>query len=95
MSSEALLPFSLIIIALLNASPAHAHIGTKDVFETDHCSGPYKLFVTVRMPNCHPRASPPIEVRVFRCPPIDTILIVTPITPHRRSFPAPARHRTP
>ena len=32
---------------------ARAHVGSKDVFETLQ-AGPYKLFVTIRMPNVIP-----------------------------------------
>ncbi len=41
--------------------PAHAHIGSKDVFE-QVSAGPYKLFVTVRTPNVIPGVAT-IEVR--------------------------------
>jgi hypothetical protein len=41
--------------------PAHAHVGSKDVFE-QVSAGPYKLFVTVRTPNVIPGVAT-IEVR--------------------------------
>jgi hypothetical protein len=50
-----------IIVALGLAVPAHAHIGSKDVFE-QVSAGPYKLFVTIRTPNVIPGVAT-IEVR--------------------------------
>ena len=41
---------------------AHAHVGSKDVFE-QVTAGPYKLFVTVRMPNVIPGVAT-VEARV-------------------------------
>src|SRR5215831_8889512 len=45
--------FLLPLLLLTIAKPAHAHVGSKDVFETAN-AGPYKLFVTIRMPNVIP-----------------------------------------
>ncbi|MEO7028560.1 MAG: hypothetical protein ABI147_04075, partial [Acidobacteriaceae bacterium] len=50
-----------LLLALLTALPAYAHVGSKDVFE-QVSAGPYKLFVTVRMPNVIPGIAT-IEVR--------------------------------
>jgi hypothetical protein len=49
------LSHSLFFLSLLLvfARPAHAHVGSKDVFETAN-AGPYKLYVTIRMPNVIP-----------------------------------------
>jgi hypothetical protein len=46
-----LLPLLLILLA--GVKPAQAHVGSKDVFETAN-AGPYKLYVTIRMPNVIP-----------------------------------------
>jgi hypothetical protein len=45
----------LIVFLCLLAAPrrAHAHVGSKDVFEQVN-AGPYKLFVTIRMPTVIP-----------------------------------------
>ncbi len=50
-----------LFLALLTALLAYAHVGSKDVFE-QVSAGPYKLFVTVRMPNVIPGIAT-IEVR--------------------------------
>jgi hypothetical protein len=50
-----------LLLMLLIAVPAYAHVGSKDVFETVN-AGPYKLFVTVRMPSVIPGIAT-IEVR--------------------------------
>ncbi len=44
---------ALLLSLLLLAPFAHAHLGSKDVFETVH-AGPYTLYVTVRPPNVIP-----------------------------------------
>jgi hypothetical protein len=52
----------LLALALLLLTPfAHAHVGSKDVFETVH-AGPYTLYVTVRPPNVIPGVAT-VEVR--------------------------------
>jgi hypothetical protein len=51
----------LLLFTLLVALPAYAHVGSKDVFE-QVAAGPYKLFVTVRMPSVIPGIAT-IEVR--------------------------------
>lgn len=43
----------LAITAVLSVQPAHAHVGSKDVFE-QIAAGPYKLFVTLRPPEVIP-----------------------------------------
>jgi hypothetical protein len=42
-----------LLLCLVASSPAHAHVGSKDVFEQVN-AGPYKLFVTIRMPTVIP-----------------------------------------
>jgi hypothetical protein len=53
--------FFLLLVSLVLALPAHAHIGSKDVYEQVN-AGPYKLFVTIRTPNVIPGVAT-IEVR--------------------------------
>jgi hypothetical protein len=48
-------------LSLALVLPAHAHIGSKDVYEQVN-AGPYKLFVTIRTPNVIPGVAT-IEVR--------------------------------
>ena len=53
--------FFTLLLSLALALPAHAHIGSKDVYEQVN-AGPYKLFVTIRTPNVIPGVAT-IEVR--------------------------------
>jgi hypothetical protein len=57
------LRFFGLFLLLLIAAPqmAHAHVGSKDVFEQVD-AGPYKLFVTIRMPTVIPGVAT-VEVR--------------------------------
>jgi hypothetical protein len=50
-----------LLLCLLLAPVARAHVGSKDVFETVH-AGPYTLYVTVRPPNVIPGVAT-VEVR--------------------------------
>ena len=76
-SSIASFAFPLLLL-LLSFIPASAHVGSKDVFEQIN-AGPYKLFVTVRMPSVIPGIAT-IEVRSTGAP-VDNILITpTPLT---------------
>ncbi len=68
-----LLPLLLALSTI--ALPAHAHVGSKDVFE-QVISGPYKFFVTIRPPTVVPGIAT-VEVRV-EGPALDT-LEITPI----------------
>src|SRR5580698_1267841 len=43
----------LLLILLTGVKAAYAHVGSKDVFETATAC-PYKLYVTIRMPNVIP-----------------------------------------
>ncbi len=55
-------PLVLLLLCLFSAArPAHAHVGSKDVFE-QVAAGPYTLFVTIRMPTVIPGVAN-IEVR--------------------------------
>jgi hypothetical protein len=60
---SALLRFLLFLLLCVLTAPrsAHAHVGSKDVFETVD-AGPYKLYVTIRMPNVIPGVAT-VEVR--------------------------------
>lgn len=58
--------FLLLLCLLYAAQPALAHVGSKDVFEQVN-AGPYKLFVTIRMPNVIPGVAS-IEVRSVGAP---------------------------
>jgi hypothetical protein len=50
-----------VVACLALAAPAHAHVGSKDIFEQLN-AGPYKLFVTIRTPTVIPGVAT-IEVR--------------------------------
>ncbi len=65
----------LLLTLLLGVPAAHAHLGSKDVFETVH-AGPYTLYVTVRPPNVIPGVAT-VEVRSSGAP--ATALSVTPL----------------
>ena len=51
----------LLLYVLSVPQAAHAHVGSKDVFETVD-AGPYKLYVTIRMPTVIPGVAT-VEVR--------------------------------
>ena len=51
----------LLLCVLFAPQPAHAHVGSKDVFE-QVSAGPYNLFVTIRMPTVIPGVAN-VEVR--------------------------------
>jgi hypothetical protein len=68
----------LICLALLAFPAAHAHIGSKDVFEQVD-AGPYKLFVTIRTPNVIPGVAA-IEVRSSGAPLSSIRITPTPLT---------------
>ncbi len=51
----------LLLTLLLGVPAAHAHLGSKDVFQTIN-AGPYTLYVTVRPPNVIPGVAT-VEVR--------------------------------
>jgi len=66
------------LLLLFFTTTANAHVGSKDVFEQIN-AGPYKLFVTVRMPNVIPGIAT-VEVRATGAP-VDNIFITpTPLT---------------
>jgi hypothetical protein len=62
-SLSSLLRFPCLLLFCVFAIPqaAHAHVGSKDVFETVE-AGPYKLYVTIRMPTVIPGVAL-VEVR--------------------------------
>ena len=66
--------FSFLLLGLVVAfvMPAHAHVGSKDVFE-QVTAGPYKLFVTIRMPSVIPGVAT-IEARSTGSP-VDSLRI--------------------
>jgi hypothetical protein len=51
----------VLLVSVGLALPAHAHIGSKDVYEQVN-AGPYKLFVTIRTPNVIPGVAT-LEIR--------------------------------
>lgn len=60
-------PFLILLLSSFVAPlPAHGHVGTKDVFETI-TAGPYKLYVTIRMPTVIPGVAL-VEVRSSGAP---------------------------
>ncbi len=67
-----------LLLALLVALPAYAHVGSKDVFETVD-AGPYKLFVTVRMPSVIPGIAA-IEVRASGAQADNILITPMPLT---------------
>lgn len=66
MSSRFLSRLGCALVTVSLALPAHAHVGSKDVFE-QITAGPYKLFVTVRPPNIIPGVAT-VEVRSYGAP---------------------------
>jgi hypothetical protein len=82
-------PLLVLFLCLLAAPrPANAHVGNKDVFE-QVTAGPYKLFVTIRMPTVIPGVAG-IEVRSSGAP-IRTIDITPlPITGEASKHPPTA-----
>ena len=55
-------PAPLLFLALHIPQTAHAHVGSKDVFEQVE-AGPYKLYITIRMPTVIPGVAT-VEVRI-------------------------------
>jgi hypothetical protein len=53
--------FLVLLCVFTSPHDAHAHVGSKDVFETVN-AGPYKLYVTIRMPTVIPGVAT-VEVR--------------------------------
>ena len=64
--------------SLAASTAAHAHVGSKDVFETVS-AGPYKLFVTIRMPVVIPGVAT-VEVRSSGAPVSGIRITPMPIT---------------
>jgi hypothetical protein len=67
-----------LLLVLLFALPAYAHVGSKDVYETID-AGPYKLFVTVRMPSVIPGIAT-IEVRASGAQADNILITPMPLT---------------
>ncbi|MGI4829210.1 MAG: hypothetical protein ACRYFU_13605 [Janthinobacterium lividum] len=67
--------FLSAVLFSLSATSAHAHVGSKDVFE-QISSGPYKFFVTIRPPTVVPGVAV-VEVRIAG--PTISSLEITPI----------------
>jgi hypothetical protein len=65
----------LLVIAAAGIKPAYGHVGSKDVFE-ETTAGPYKLFVTIRMPNVIPGVAN-VEARSTGAP--ITAINITPL----------------
>lgn len=66
----------LLLLCIAFVVPAHAHVGSKDIFEQVQ-AGPYKLYVTVRPPDVIPGVAV-VEVRVSGDAVPDTLRI-TPV----------------
>ncbi len=66
-----------LLIAVIN-TPAHAHVGSKDVFE-QITAGPYKFFITVRPPTVVPGVAT-VEVRSVGAPVSSLDLTPIPLT---------------
>ena len=76
MNPKNLPQLALLLLALfLPITPAHAHVGSKDVFQTVH-AGPYTLYVTVRPPLVIPGVAT-VEIRSTGAP--ITGLKITPL----------------
>src|SRR5271154_821408 len=76
----ALFRFAVLILVGLFAVPqiSHAHVGSKDVFQQVE-AGPYKLFVTIRMPTVIPGVAT-VEVRSTGAPVSGIHITPLPIT---------------
>jgi hypothetical protein len=61
LASAPLLCILWLLLCLIAPSPAHAHLGSKDVYETVN-AGSYKLYVTIRTPTVIPGVAT-VEVR--------------------------------
>ncbi len=79
---------TLLAFLFLATIPAHAHLGSKDVFE-QVSAGPYRLFITIRPPVVIPGVAT-VEVRATGAP-INTLSITpTPLTGEAASHPPTA-----
>jgi hypothetical protein len=79
----------IVFVCLLAApSPAHAHVGSKDVFE-QVSTGPYKLFVTIRMPTVIPGVAT-VEVRSSGAPVSSLHITPLPLTGEASKHPPTA-----
>ncbi|MBB5058501.1 hypothetical protein HDF16_003215 [Granulicella aggregans] len=78
----------LLLFALIAVPPAHAHLGSKDVFE-QVSAGPYKLFITIRPPVVIPGVAT-VEVRATGAPITTLSITPTPLTGEAASHPPTA-----
>jgi hypothetical protein len=74
-----------LLLALVSATPAHAHLGSKDVFE-QVAAGPYKLFITIRPPVVIPGVAT-VEVRATGAPITTLSITPTPLTGEAANHP--------
>ena len=81
-------PWLLILFALVAAPSAHAHLGSKDIFE-QVTAGPYNLFITIRPPNVIPGVAT-VEVRATGAPITALAITPTPLTGEAASHPPTA-----
>lgn len=70
--------FYLLLLLLCNPLVAHAHVGSKDVFQTVN-AGPYQFYVTIRPPNVIPGIAT-VEVRSSGAPVTSLQIAPLPVT---------------
>jgi len=77
----------LIVLSLifLTTTPAHAHLGSKDIFE-QVTAGPYNLFITIRPPVVIPGVAT-VEVRATGAPITTLSITPTPLTGEAANHP--------
>ena len=83
---------SALLLLLAFTPAAHAHVGSKDVFETVH-AGPYTLYVTVRPPNVIPGVAT-VEVRSSGAPINSLSITPLPVTGEASKHPPAADSMT-
>jgi len=79
---------TFLTFLFLATTPAHAHLGSKDVFE-QVSAGPYKLFITIRPPVVIPGVAT-VEVRATGAPITTLAITPTPLTGEAASHPPTA-----
>ncbi len=82
------LMFRLLLLFLLAAPLARAHVGSKDVFQTVH-AGPYVLYVTVRPPDVIPGVAT-VEIRSSGAPVYSIAITPLPVTGEAAKHPPAA-----
>jgi len=78
----------VFFLSLLLVPAAHAHVGSKDVFETVH-AGPYILYVTIRPPNVIPGVAT-VEIRSSGAPVTGLKITPLPVTGEASKHPPAA-----